>query len=85
MIRRFAGGIPALDKRARELIHADIALASHLADWAFYAAPDDSLAQQLVLDVYRQRILDPDSLTQESVAYLDFMAQVKARQLANGD
>ncbi len=82
VIVELAGGVAPIDALARRVLDSDIALASHLADWAFFAAPDDPMAQQLVMDVYRQRILRPDSYTQESVAYLDFMAQVKQRQLA---
>ena len=82
LVVEMAGGVEQVDARARELIGTEIALASHLADWAYFAAPDDPVAQQLVLDVYRARILRPDSLTQESVAYLDFMASVKQRQLS---
>ena len=68
-------------RRTPNLMSVDIALASHLADWAFYGAPDDVMAQQLVLDVYKERILDPGSYTQESLAYLDFMALIKQRQI----
>jgi alkyl sulfatase BDS1-like metallo-beta-lactamase superfamily hydrolase len=81
VVVELAGGIGALDAKARQLMLVDIALASHLADWAFYAVPDDAVAQQLVLDVYKERVLDPESYTQESVAYLDFMALVKQRQI----
>lgn len=81
LVVELAGGVRNLDAMARELIATDITLASHLADWAWFAEPDDPLAHQLVLDVYRERILSPDSLTQESVAYLDHMAAVKQRQM----
>ena len=81
LILEMAGGVAALDARARELMKTDLALAGHVADWAFYAAPDNAIAQQLVLDVYKERILDTSSYTQESLVYLDFMALVKQRQM----
>ncbi|MGI9295853.1 MAG: MBL fold metallo-hydrolase [Pseudomonadales bacterium] len=82
LVVKMAGGVKNLDVRARELMSTHPALASHVADWAFYGAPDNAVAQQLVLDVYKERILDPGTYTQESLAYLDFMAQVKRRQMA---
>ena len=54
-----AGGLAAVDARARALMSEDLRLACHLADQALLAAPESSLARQLVLDVYRRRILAP--------------------------
>ena len=79
-IVNLAGGVGALDTMARELMDSDIALASHLADWAFFAAPDDPAAQQLVLDVYRQRILRPDCYTQaERLRNIDYLTHSDSR------
>ena len=38
--------------------------------------------QQLVLDAFKARILDPESNTQEMLAYLDRMTEARQRQLA---
>ena len=70
-----------LAARARELAETDLRLACHLADWAFLADPTDPLAQALVLETYKQRILDPESNTQEMVAYVDAMAAARQAQL----
>jgi alkyl sulfatase BDS1-like metallo-beta-lactamase superfamily hydrolase len=84
MIIELAGGnLPAITRYARTLIKQDIRLASHLADWLFYARPDNTDVQQLVFDVYRARILDPHTNTQEMLTYLDQMtvARERARNL----
>ena len=75
-----AGGMTAFTEAARRLLDEDVRLASHFADWAFYADPQSPEAQQLVLDVYKKRILDPESFTQEKLIYLDQMAAARARQ-----
>lgn len=79
-----AGGIPALVAAARGALADDVRLACHLTDWAWLAAPDDPEVQQLVIDVYRARILDPESNTQEMLAYLDAMTAARTRQLTSG-
>jgi glyoxylase-like metal-dependent hydrolase (beta-lactamase superfamily II) len=78
-----AGGVAALDARARALLASgDLRLASHLADWAWYARPDDAIAQQLSIDVYAARAVAPETLVQERLVYLDRMTEARARQLA---
>ncbi len=80
MIIELAGGnIPAITDYARQLMARDIRLASHLTDWLFYARPDDAGVQQLVFDVYKTRIMDPASNTQEMITYLDQMTAARAR------
>ncbi len=79
-----SGGVDVVAQRARELIGSDLELASHLADWAFFANPDDATAQQLVLDVYKARILDEEANVQEILAYIDMLALARERQLAGG-
>ncbi len=80
MIIELAGGnIPAIASYARKLINQDIRLASHLTDWLFYARPDNAEVQQLVFDVYKSRILDPDTNTMEMLTYLDQMTAAKER------
>ncbi|MEH6583137.1 MAG: MBL fold metallo-hydrolase [Halioglobus sp.] len=80
MIIELAGGnMPTIIAYARGQIGQDIRLASHLTDWLFYARPDDSEVQQLVFDVYRARIMDPDSNTMEMLTYLDQMTAARER------
>ena len=81
-IVELGGGMAALNTFTRELMAQDIALASHFADYAFYANPNDGTAQQLVIDVYTARILDERSNTQEMLAYLDMLAAARAQQMA---
>jgi alkyl sulfatase BDS1-like metallo-beta-lactamase superfamily hydrolase len=83
-IVELAGGMETLAARARELLEGDPRLASHLADWAFFADPQSPEAQQLVIEVYRRRILDPASNTQEMLAYLDAMVAARQAQLDGG-
>jgi alkyl sulfatase BDS1-like metallo-beta-lactamase superfamily hydrolase len=53
---RLAGGVDRLVARARELAErADLTLASHLADWAVQAAPDDRAAHALRAKIYTAR------------------------------
>lgn len=72
-----AGGVDRVAERARRLVDEDIRLACHLADWAWFADPGDETARQLVLDVYRRRLLDPGSNTQDRLVYLDHMADAR--------
>ncbi len=74
-----AGGIDKVVNYTRDLADKDLTLACHLADWAYYAAPDNPDVQQLVLDIYRRRIMSDESVTQEMLVYLDHMAEVRAR------
>ena len=80
MIIELAGGnIPTITAYARKLLSADVRLASHLTDWLFYARPDDAEVQQLVFDVYKTRILDPNTNTMEMLTYLDQMTAARER------
>jgi alkyl sulfatase BDS1-like metallo-beta-lactamase superfamily hydrolase len=55
-VARLAGGVDRLVARARELAErADLTLASHLADWAVQAAPDDRVAHALRAEIYTAR------------------------------
>lgn len=75
------GGMEKFVERTRDIMQRDLRLASHYADWAFEADPTDPLAQELVIDVYRERILDPDCRTQEGLAYIDAMTAARQAQL----
>ena len=80
MIIELAGGnIPTITTYARGLIEQDIRLASHLTDWLFYARPDDAEVQELVFDVYRARIMHPDTNNMEMLTYLDQMTAARER------
>jgi len=81
-VMALAGGLDRLAERARNLMDADLLLASQLADWAILAAPDDAVAQELVMDVYAARILAPGTNTQEMLAYLDAMTEARLAQLS---
>ena len=76
-IANLAGGSDALVNYTRELMKSDLKLASHFCDWAWLAHPENEGVQQLVLDVYRQRIMADGSVTQEMLVYLDHMAAVR--------
>lgn len=78
-LARLAGGAERLALRAQELIEKDIRLASHLADWAWYAEPNSAEVQKAVLAVYRARILHPESNTMEITSYLAHMSRVYRR------
>ena len=80
-IVQLAGGIAAIDNRARALITSDIKMASHLADWAWYANPNDPIAQQLVIDVYRHRVIDKNTNTMEMLNYIKAMTDARQAQL----
>lgn len=55
----------------------NIKMACHLADWAFFAEPENREVQKLIMDIYSHRIMDPQSTTQEMLVYLDHMALVR--------
>jgi len=55
-VARLAGGVEGLVARARELAaRDDLALASHLIDWAVQAAPGDRAAHALRAEIYTAR------------------------------
>jgi alkyl sulfatase BDS1-like metallo-beta-lactamase superfamily hydrolase len=77
VITEMAGGIPNMISVARNMVKSDIAMATHIADWAFFSEPENEEVQKLVIEVYSKRIMDPESNTQEMLAYLDHMAMVR--------
>ena len=93
LIVELAGGIDPLVERARAMLEVrnlgdgiqtgevDMKLASHMAEWAWLSHPENPGVQQLVLDAFKARILDPESNTQEMLAYLDRMTEARQRQL----
>lgn len=80
MIAELAGGVDQLVAQSRAMLAEDVQMACHLADWAWLVAPERPDVQQLVIDAYTDRILDPTTNTQEILAYLDAMAAARIRQ-----
>jgi glyoxylase-like metal-dependent hydrolase (beta-lactamase superfamily II) len=67
-IAGLAGGVSAIVKRGRALLQqGDAVLASHLAEWATRAAPDDTEAQRLKHDVYEQRLAGAQALMAQGI------------------
>lgn len=67
-IAALAGGTGAVVAHGRRLLDQDrTVLATHVAEWATRAAPDDRDAQSLKRDVYRQRLAEADSLMARGV------------------
>jgi hypothetical protein len=50
-----------------------------LADWAYFAAPDNPKALRLAIDVYLARLSEPDMPVQEGLIYLDMAARARAQ------
>lgn len=76
---RLAGGIEALDKRARELLTNDPKLAARLADWAFFGEPESPIALRLTVDVYMARLGEADMPVQEGLVYFDQASKARAK------
>lgn len=76
---RLAGGIEAVDRRARELLPSSPRLAARLADWAYYGAPGDARALRLTVDVYVARLAEEGMPLQESTVYLEHASRARAR------
>lgn len=68
-IVQLAGGMDVIVTRARELMDIDIKMASHLAEWAFYADPSDSRAQDIFIEVFVERAKDTEH-TMHLLCYL---------------
>ncbi len=76
---RLAGGIDALDRRAREILPTDPKLAARLADWALFGASDNATALRLAVDVYMARIAEKDMPVQEGIVYFDHASKARAK------
>jgi glyoxylase-like metal-dependent hydrolase (beta-lactamase superfamily II) len=67
-VAALGGGAPRLAERALELLDAgDLRLASHLAEWALRAAPDDGTVQAACKAVYGARAEAEPSLMAKSI------------------
>ena len=62
---------------ARRMMNSDIAMAAHITDWAFFSESENEEVQKLVIEAHSKGIMDPESNTQEMLAYLDHMATVR--------
>jgi len=80
-IVQLAGGAEVIDQRARSLMDGNIKMASHLADWAWYADPNNPVTQQLVIDVYRERVIHNETNTMEMLNYIQAMTEARQMQL----
>lgn len=76
-----AGGVEKVVERANAQKIGNLALASHLIDWAWYADPSNTSVQAARIEIYRLRILDEGSNTMEMLTYLNAMIEVRDRQL----
>ncbi len=82
-ITDFGGGIEAMLNYTQQLLTSgELKLACHFADWLFDSAPNSAAVQQLVIDAYTARMLDPASNTQEMLTYLDRMAAARQRLMS---
>ncbi|MEO9968570.1 MAG: alkyl sulfatase dimerization domain-containing protein [Hyphomonadaceae bacterium] len=84
-IVKLAGGMESFLESGRQVMESDIVLASHMADWAFYAEPDNREAQDFAVDVYRIRLLDPAVPEQEALTYFDHIALIRGLQSERGN
>jgi glyoxylase-like metal-dependent hydrolase (beta-lactamase superfamily II) len=81
-VARLAGGIGPLVARGRALLDAgDAVLASHVAEWATRADPEDRPAQELKRDVYARRLRDAEALMARGI----FRAAMHDAQRALGE
>lgn len=78
-VLHLAGGLEAVDKRARELLPSNPKLAARLADWAYYGAPNDPRALRLTVDVYLARMAEPGMPLQESQVYFVHASKARAQ------
>jgi alkyl sulfatase BDS1-like metallo-beta-lactamase superfamily hydrolase len=76
---QLAGGLAAVDARARALLSGNPRLAARLADWAYFGAPGDPVALRLTVDVYMARLAEQDMPVQEGLIYFDQAARARAQ------
>jgi alkyl sulfatase BDS1-like metallo-beta-lactamase superfamily hydrolase len=75
---QLAGGARQVIQRAVALADSNPELASHLADWAWYADSDDPEVAQGALNVYARRVAKPLP-TQEVLVYAEHMVRLQLR------
>lgn len=77
-IVQLAGGARPVIQRAVALADSNPELASHLADWAWYADSDDPEVAQGALKVYSARVAKPLP-TQEVLVYAEHMVRLQLK------
>ena len=77
-IVQLAGGARPVIQRAVALADSNPELASHLADWAWYADSDDTEVAQGALKVYSARVAKPLP-TQEVLVYAEHMVRLQLK------
>ena len=77
-IVQLAGGVRPVIQRAVALADSNPELASHLADWAWYADSDDPEVAQGALKVYSARVAKPLP-TQEVLVYAEHMVRLQLK------
>lgn len=82
LITALAGGTEALVDLGLSLLDSDPQMASIVADWAWLANPENQAVEEMVIKVYKARIMSSDTMTQERLAYLDHIMRIRAQQLA---
>jgi glyoxylase-like metal-dependent hydrolase (beta-lactamase superfamily II) len=78
-IVHLSGGMASLVARTRELAESDIQLASHLAEWCFYADPSDPEARSVMIEVFSRRAKEPGPLM-EVMAYTEAIERAMQAQ-----
>lgn len=74
-----AGGVEAIEIRARALLPSHPRLATRLTDWAYFGAPDNPIALRLAVDVYLARIAALDTPIQEATIYFEAATNARYR------
>lgn len=77
-LAQLAGGSEKMIHRALALVRSHPALASHLADWAWYADSENLVVAQGALEVYSQRVTQPLP-TQEALVYAEHMTRLQSK------
>lgn len=81
-IAHLAGGVDKIATRGRMLLESgNTDLASHLAEWATRAVPDNRMAQELKRDVYARRLAEERALMAQGI----FRAAMHDAQRALGE
>jgi len=80
-----AGGMTPYLASVRKTAEQHSQLALHLIDWAYYAEPNNPEVQALTLELYKARVLDKATPTQEALAYFDHMSLVRALMLEQAE
>ncbi len=80
-IARLAGGVEVLAARAREVAETDLKLAAQLAEWAFYADPSNSQAQDAMIEIYLDRAWETEQTIHLGIyVYGAIMPALQAKQ-----